>query len=168
MAHRYLRRVASRMEEQSCIVDSRIVLGHTSIARCIAAQGQSYDADMIAIASQKDDQRKWNWRRKHRRAGGPICIRAGPNSDRIDFRAENLGRNPRFSPFIVLNLSNLTLAFSGSDMKNNTLTFLKPEHSVAILNRLVELDNTLARYLSYARPWHGDLTYFSVRNAIES
>jgi nucleotide-binding universal stress UspA family protein len=62
MAHRYLRRVAGRMEQQSCIVDSRIVLGHTSIARCIAAQAQSYDADMIAIASQKDEQRKWSWR----------------------------------------------------------------------------------------------------------
>ena len=62
MAHRYLRRVASRMEQQSCIVDSRIVLGRTSIARSIAAHAQSYDADMIAIASQKDEQRKWNWR----------------------------------------------------------------------------------------------------------
>jgi hypothetical protein len=39
-------------------------------------------------------------------------------------------------------------------MKNNTLTLLKPEHSVAILNRLVEmLDCSLARYLFYARPW---------------
>ena len=62
MAHRYLRRVASRMEQQSCIVDSRIVLGRTSIARSIAAHAQSYEADMIAIASQKNEQRKWNWR----------------------------------------------------------------------------------------------------------
>jgi hypothetical protein len=39
-------------------------------------------------------------------------------------------------------------------MKNNALTSFKPEHSVAILNRLVEmLDCSLARYLSYARPW---------------
>jgi hypothetical protein len=54
----------------------------------------------------------------------------------------------------VLNLFIPTLAFFGSDMKNNSLTSFRPKHSVAILNRLVEmLDCSLARYLSYARPW---------------
>jgi starvation-inducible DNA-binding protein len=39
-------------------------------------------------------------------------------------------------------------------MKNRTLMYLKPELSVAILNRFVrKLDCSLARYLSYARPW---------------
>lgn len=39
-------------------------------------------------------------------------------------------------------------------MKNRTLTYLKPERSVEILNQLVGmLDCSLARYLSYAQPW---------------
>lgn len=58
-AHRYLRRVASRMEQQSCIVDSRVVLGRKSIARSIAAKAAAYNADLIAIATRKDGEMRW-------------------------------------------------------------------------------------------------------------
>jgi len=61
MAHRYLRRVSRRMKQQSFIVDSRVVLGQKPIARSIAAHAEAYDADIIAIASRKNEQRKWRW-----------------------------------------------------------------------------------------------------------
>jgi hypothetical protein len=39
-------------------------------------------------------------------------------------------------------------------MKNRIVTYVNPERSVEILNRLFAmLDCSLARYLSYARPW---------------
>ena len=39
-------------------------------------------------------------------------------------------------------------------MKNRIVTYVNPELSVKVLNRLfAKLDCSLARYLSYARPW---------------
>jgi nucleotide-binding universal stress UspA family protein len=58
-AHRYLRRVARRMEQQSCTVDWRVALGHRSIARSIAAKAAANNADLIAIATRKDGSKRW-------------------------------------------------------------------------------------------------------------
>jgi nucleotide-binding universal stress UspA family protein len=58
-ARRYLRRVAHRMEQQSCTVDTRVVFNEKSIARTIAANAAAYNADLIAIASRKDANKRW-------------------------------------------------------------------------------------------------------------
>jgi nucleotide-binding universal stress UspA family protein len=58
-ARRYLRRVAHRMEKQSCTVDTRVVLNQKSIARTIAANAAAYNADLIAIATRKDANKRW-------------------------------------------------------------------------------------------------------------
>jgi nucleotide-binding universal stress UspA family protein len=58
-ARRYLRRVANRMEQQSYTVDTRVVLNQKSIARTIAANAAAYNADLIAIATRKDANKRW-------------------------------------------------------------------------------------------------------------
>jgi nucleotide-binding universal stress UspA family protein len=58
-ARRYLDRVVSRMKDQSCIVDTRVVVDQRSIARSIAAHAAAYDADLIAIATRKDAKKRW-------------------------------------------------------------------------------------------------------------
>jgi nucleotide-binding universal stress UspA family protein len=58
-ARRYLSRVAHRMEQQSCTVDTRAVLNQKSIARTIAANAAAYNADLIAIATRKDANKRW-------------------------------------------------------------------------------------------------------------
>jgi nucleotide-binding universal stress UspA family protein len=58
-ANRYLRRVARRMKQQSCSVNWRVVLGQTSIARSIAANAGTYNADLIAIATRQDGKMRW-------------------------------------------------------------------------------------------------------------
>jgi nucleotide-binding universal stress UspA family protein len=58
-ARRYLRRVAHRLKQQSCTVDTRVVFNEKSIARTIAANAAAYDADLIAIATRKDANKRW-------------------------------------------------------------------------------------------------------------
>ena len=58
-ARRYLNRLASRMKQESCIVDTRVVIDQKSIARSIAAHAKAYDADLIAIASRKGAEKRW-------------------------------------------------------------------------------------------------------------
>jgi nucleotide-binding universal stress UspA family protein len=58
-ARRYLRRVAHRMEQQSCSVDTRVVLNQKTVARTIAANAAAYNADLIAIATRKDPNKRW-------------------------------------------------------------------------------------------------------------
>jgi nucleotide-binding universal stress UspA family protein len=58
-ARRYLRRIAHRMGQQSYTVDARVVLNQKSIARAIAANAAAYNADLIAIATQKDENKRW-------------------------------------------------------------------------------------------------------------
>ena len=58
-ARRYLNRLASRMKQESCIVDTRVVIDQKSIARSIAAHAKAYDADLIAIASRKVAEKRW-------------------------------------------------------------------------------------------------------------
>ena len=58
-ARRYLNRLASRMKQQSCIVDTRVVIDQKSIARSIAAHARAYDADLIAIATRKGAEKRW-------------------------------------------------------------------------------------------------------------
>jgi nucleotide-binding universal stress UspA family protein len=57
-ARRYLRRVAQQLEEQSCSVDTRVVLSQNSIARTIASNATACNADLIAIATRKDAKRR--------------------------------------------------------------------------------------------------------------
>jgi nucleotide-binding universal stress UspA family protein len=59
MARRYLRRVAQRIERHSCTVDTRVVLNEKSIARTIASNAAAYNADLIAIATRKDANKRW-------------------------------------------------------------------------------------------------------------
>lgn len=58
-ARRYLHRVARRMERKSCTVDTRVVFNQKSIARTIAFNAQACDADLIAIATRKDANKRW-------------------------------------------------------------------------------------------------------------
>ncbi len=58
-ARRYLNRLASRMKQQSCIVDTRVVIDQNSIPRSIAAHAKAYDADLIAIAIHKGAEKRW-------------------------------------------------------------------------------------------------------------
>jgi nucleotide-binding universal stress UspA family protein len=58
-AQRYLDEIARRMEQQSCTVDTRVVLKQKSIARTIAAKAAAYNADLIAIATRKDPNKRW-------------------------------------------------------------------------------------------------------------
>jgi nucleotide-binding universal stress UspA family protein len=58
-ARRYLRKVAKRMERQLCVVDTRVVLNEWTIARTIAANARAYNADVIAIATRKDANKRW-------------------------------------------------------------------------------------------------------------
>jgi nucleotide-binding universal stress UspA family protein len=58
-ARRYLNRLASRMKNQPCIIDTRVVVDQRSIARSIAAHAAAYDADLIAIATRKDEKNRW-------------------------------------------------------------------------------------------------------------
>lgn len=57
-ARRYLRQVAKRMESNSSIVDTRVVLEQKPIARSIAIHAQEYGADLIAIATRKGVRRR--------------------------------------------------------------------------------------------------------------
>ncbi len=61
-ARQYMQRMTSRFERRSAKVDAHIVLDEKAIARSIASQAVAYDADMIAIASRKSEQRKRRWR----------------------------------------------------------------------------------------------------------
>ena len=56
---RYLDEIARRMEQHSCTVDTRVVLKQKSIARTIAANAAAYNADLIAIATRKDANKRW-------------------------------------------------------------------------------------------------------------
>ena len=47
------------MEQQSCTVDTRVVLKQKSIARTIAANAAAYNADLIAVATRKDANKRW-------------------------------------------------------------------------------------------------------------
>ncbi len=47
------------MEQQSCTVDTRVVFNEKSIARTIAANATAYNADLIAIATRKDANKRW-------------------------------------------------------------------------------------------------------------
>jgi nucleotide-binding universal stress UspA family protein len=47
------------MKQESCIVDTRVVIDQKSIARSIAAHATAYDADLIAIASRKGAEKRW-------------------------------------------------------------------------------------------------------------
>jgi nucleotide-binding universal stress UspA family protein len=58
-AQRYLHEIARRMERQSCTVDTRVVLKQNSIARTIAANAAVYNADLIAVATRKDANKRW-------------------------------------------------------------------------------------------------------------
>jgi nucleotide-binding universal stress UspA family protein len=58
-ARHYLKRIASRMKPRSPIVDTRVVLDQRSIARSIAAHAAAYDADLIAIATRKSENKRW-------------------------------------------------------------------------------------------------------------
>jgi nucleotide-binding universal stress UspA family protein len=58
-ARRYLRRVAQQLERQSCTVDTRVVFNEKTIARTIAANAAAYNADLIAIATRKDANKRW-------------------------------------------------------------------------------------------------------------
>ena len=58
-AQRYLRRTANRMKQRSRVVDSRVVLSHRPIARTIAANASAFNADLIAVATRKDADKRW-------------------------------------------------------------------------------------------------------------
>ena len=58
-AQQYLHEIARRMEQQSCTVDTRVVLKQKSIARAIAANAAAYNADLIAVATRKDANKRW-------------------------------------------------------------------------------------------------------------
>lgn len=58
-AHRYLLRTANRMKQRSRVADSRVVLSHRSIARTIAANASAFNADLIAVATRKDANKRW-------------------------------------------------------------------------------------------------------------
>jgi nucleotide-binding universal stress UspA family protein len=58
MAQRYLRRVAQQFEGQYA-VNTRVVFNQRSIARTIAANAAAYNADLIAIATKKDADKRW-------------------------------------------------------------------------------------------------------------
>jgi nucleotide-binding universal stress UspA family protein len=53
-AERYLRRLTHRVKQHSNVVDSRVVLSHTSIARTIASNAEAFNVDLVAIATRKD------------------------------------------------------------------------------------------------------------------
>jgi nucleotide-binding universal stress UspA family protein len=58
-ACRYLHRVAYQLGQHSCTVDTRVVLNQQSIARTIASNAATYNADLIAIATRKDANKRW-------------------------------------------------------------------------------------------------------------
>jgi nucleotide-binding universal stress UspA family protein len=57
-ARRYLRRVARQLEGPYT-VDTRVVLSQNSIAHTIASNAAAYNADLIAIATRKDANKRW-------------------------------------------------------------------------------------------------------------
>ena len=58
-ARRYLRRVARQIERQSYTVETQVVLNQKSIARTIASNAAAYNADLIALATRKDANKRW-------------------------------------------------------------------------------------------------------------